>query len=322
MRFSTGFPGVTRYPPNEFERGGDNWQQRLTAADFQRIATVSEKLGYDAINVPEHIVMPKELADAMGGFWPDAFTVMSFIAGATSTIRVNSSVIVLPYHHPIRLAKAVATLDLLSGGRVTITVGVGMARGEFAALGVPFAQRGAIADEYIDAMKLLWTQDDPAFHGRFTDFADIVFEPKPVQSPHPPLWVGGSSMAALRRAARVGDGWMPSGSQGGKGPWLNSVDDLPIFLEEARCIPGFAERESTFDIVLTPVTSRFGPNHESLPADRPLDSSEHLIDRIGTLRDAGVTWTSIPRLGAPPRSIEDYLEGLEWAAREVIPHLR
>jgi len=115
---------------------------------------------------------------------------------------------------------------------------------------------------------------------------------------------------------------MPSGSQGGKGPWLNGPDDLPMFLEEARRVPGFAEREATFDISLTPVASRFGPNHEPLPEDRPLDSVQDLIDRIGVLQDHGVTWTSIPRPGPSPRSLEEYLDGLEWGAKEVMAHFR
>jgi len=322
VQFSTGFPGVMRYPPEQFPPGERHWQDDLTTQDFQRIARTAEDLGYDAINVPEHLVMPKDLAPAMGAYWTDAFTVMSFIAGATTRLRVNSGVIVMPYHHPVQFAKAVATLDVLSGGRVMLTLGAGMARGEFAALGVPFHRRGRVMDEYIDAMKVLWTEDEPEFHGQFVDFADVLFEPKPVQRPHPPLFIGGASMAALRRAARVGDGWSPSGSQGGKGPWLNGVEDLPMFLEEARRVPGFAEREHRFGIALTPTTVRFGPNHEPLPADRPLSSAEEIVDRIGQLRDAGVTWTSVVRPGPPPRSLDEYLDGLAWAAEEVIAKLR
>jgi probable F420-dependent oxidoreductase len=322
MKFSTGFPGLMHYPPEQFPPGGGNWQEKLTTEDFQLIARTAEELGYDSINTSEHLVMPKDLVDAMGAHWPDAFTVMSFIAGATTRIAVNSAVIVMPYHEPIAFAKAVSTLDLLSSGRVMLTLGVGMARGEFAALGVPFEKRGRVMDEYIAAMKVLWSEDDPSFQGEFVAFEDIVFEPKPVQKPHPPLWIGGSSMAALRRAARVGDGWTPSGSQGGKGPWLNGVDDLPMFLEEARRIPGFAEREHEFGISLTPVTTRFGPNHEPLPGDRPLDGVQDLVDRIGALQEAGVTWTSIPRPGPPAQSLADHLEGLEWAATEVMARFR
>jgi probable F420-dependent oxidoreductase len=260
----------------------------------------------------------------MGAYWTDALTVMTFVAGATTRIRINSSVIVLPYHEPIAHAKAISTLDVLSGGRVTVTFGVGMARNEFRALGVPFEKRGRITDEYLKVLTELWTAEKPEFHGEFVDFADIYFEPKPVQRPHPPIWIGGSSMAALRRAARVGNGWFPSGSQGGKGPWLNSVNDLPTFLDEARKVPGFAEREAEFEIAMPLSNVRFGPNHEPLPgSDARPQGAQEVIDRIGQLHDAGVTWTSVPRLDpVPVRSLEEYLEDLEWAAEEIMGALR
>ena len=324
MKFSTGLPGVMRYPPSEFPPGRGNWQEQLTSEDYQRIAQATEQFGYDAIAVPEHVVMPPDLVEPMGAYWPDALTTMTFVAGATKRIRVNSSVIVLPYHEPLAFAKAVATLDVLSGGRVTLTFGVGMARGEFAALGVPFEKRGRVTDEYVEVLKLLWTADKPEFHGEFADFSDVVFEPKPVQKPHPPIWFGGSSMAALRRAARVGDGWYPTGSQGGKGPWLNTVADLPRFLDEARRVPGFGEREHRFDIAMPVWSRRFGPQHEVLPeVDAPPGGAQEMIDRIGALQEAGVTWTSLPPVrGRRVRSVEDYLEDLEWGATEVIAHCR
>jgi probable F420-dependent oxidoreductase len=301
-----------------------NWQEHLTTKDFQRVAKRAEELGYDAIAASEHIVMPPDLVPEMGAYWTDALTVMTFAAGATTRIRVNSSVIVLPYHEPIAYAKAISTLDVLSGGRVTVTFGVGMARGEFRALGVPFEKRGRVTDEYIDVLRVLWTAEKPEFHGEFVDFADIYFEPKPVQKPHPPIWIAGSSMAALRRAARIGNGWFPSGSQGGKGPWLNSVTDLPTFLDEARTVPGFAERESEFEIAMPVSNVRFGPNHEPLPGgDRPMRATQEVIDHIGELHDAGVTWTSVPRLDSTPvRCLSQYLEDLEWAAEEIMAVFR
>jgi probable F420-dependent oxidoreductase len=324
MKFQTGLPGLMRYPLSEFPPGIDNWQTHLTTEDFQRVARAAEALGYDAITSPEHIVMPPDLVPAMGAYWPDALTVMSFVAGATTRIRVNSGVIVLPYHDPVAYAKAISTLDVLSTGRLTLTVGVGMARGEFAALGLPFHRRGRMTDEYISVLKTLWTNEKPEFHGDFVDFGDVVFEPKPVQKPHPPIWIGGSSLAACLRAARVGDGWSPAGSQGGSGPWLNSVRDLPTFLAEARKVPGFAEREADFDISIPVTNVRFGPDHEPLPTgDVAAQSTQEVIDRVGALQDAGVTWTSISRPDPTPvRSLDDHLEALEWAAQEVMPAFR
>ena len=128
------------YPPKEFGSRTDNWQMHLTSDDFQRVSQEAERLGYDAISISEHMVMPRELVAEMGGFWPDMLPAMTFVAGATQRIKVNSSVIVLPYHEPLAFAKAIATVDLLSSGRVMLTFGAGMARGEFAALGVPFTK--------------------------------------------------------------------------------------------------------------------------------------------------------------------------------------
>ena len=162
-----------RYPPGYTPE----WETRLSTTDFQLIARTADDLGYDAIQVPEHIVMPNDLATMMGAYWPHAFTAMAFIAGATTRLAVNASVIVLPYHEPITLAKAVATLDVLSGGRVVLSVGVGHAEDEFRALGVPFEKRGRIADEYLEVMKVLWTEDAPCYEGEFVSSATCGSNP-------------------------------------------------------------------------------------------------------------------------------------------------
>src|SRR5579875_1814325 len=117
MRFSPGMPGLNGYPPGN----SPPWAAHIGPSEFQRIARTADQLGYDSVNIPEHIVMPVDLATAMGSQWPHALTAMAFLAGATERLRVNSCVIVLPYHHPVPLAKAVATLDVMSGGRVTLT---------------------------------------------------------------------------------------------------------------------------------------------------------------------------------------------------------
>jgi alkanesulfonate monooxygenase SsuD/methylene tetrahydromethanopterin reductase-like flavin-dependent oxidoreductase (luciferase family) len=144
--------------------------------DYQLVARAADELGYDSIAIPEHIVMPLDLAELMGSFWTHAFTAMAFAAGATSRLVVDSSVIVLPYHHPVVFAKAVSTLDLMSGGRVRISIGVGHSEGEFEVLGVPYHERGRLSDEYLAAMIELWTSDVPVFHGRYVNFENIAFE--------------------------------------------------------------------------------------------------------------------------------------------------
>jgi probable F420-dependent oxidoreductase len=311
MRFSTGIPGLTHYPPGFTPK----WAMELAAPDFQLIARRADELGYDAINIPEHIVMPDDLAPHMGAYFPNALTAMAFVAGATTRIQVNSCVIVLPYHNPTVLAKGVATLDVLSGGRVMLTFGVGHAEKEFEALGVPFQHRGRITDEYVDAMRLLWTEDAPSYQGEFVQFDGIQFEPKPVQRPHPPIWFGGNSAAALRRVARSGTGWMP---------WLVTPDQLPGRLEELRQTPGYGERGDV-DIWFPPAPIRIREEDHTLTSDQPHDrfsSAQEVIDAIGALRDMGVTWTGIPYPGPDETSLSEYLERLAWGAEVVMPQFR
>ncbi len=139
----------------------------------------------------------------------DPLTILSYVAAVTTRIRLGTSVLVLPYHQPMRLAKAAATLDVLSGGRV-ILGGVGVIEQEFNALGLSYAARGAITDEAIAILQTLWTQAVPSHDGRVYRFSGMSFSPKPVQTPYIPIVIGGVSQAAIRRAARVGNGWHPT----------------------------------------------------------------------------------------------------------------
>jgi probable F420-dependent oxidoreductase len=136
---------------------------------------------------------------------------LSHLSATTRRVVLGTSVLVLPYHNPVELAKYAATLDQMSGGRVTLGVGVGAMTPEFQALGIPLKQRGSLTNECIAIMKELWTNEDPSYHSRRWHFDDLKFSPKPVQKPHIPIWVGGSSPGALYRAATIGDGWHPSG---------------------------------------------------------------------------------------------------------------
>jgi probable F420-dependent oxidoreductase len=136
---------------------------------------------------------------------------LSYLSATTRRVILGTSVLVLPYHNPVELAKYTATLDRMSGGRVTLGVGVGAMTEEFEALGIPMRQRGALTNECIAIMKELWTNPDPTYHSQRWHFSDLKFSPKPLQQPHIPLWIGGSSPGAMKRAATIGDGWHPSG---------------------------------------------------------------------------------------------------------------
>jgi probable F420-dependent oxidoreductase len=143
----------------------------------------------------------------------ETFSILGVVAGATERLRLVTSVLVLPYGNPVLTAKMVASLDVLSGGRLTLGVGTGWLKEEFEALdSPPFSARGAVTDEWITICKQLWSQSPAGFDGRFYRYSDICCEPFPVQRPHPPIWVGGHSRAALRRTARHVDGWYPVGA--------------------------------------------------------------------------------------------------------------
>ena len=131
------------------------------------------------------------------------------LAGATSRVRLGTTVLIVPYRHAVVTAKMVSSLDALSGGRVVLGIGAGWVAAESAMLGVPFAERGPMTDEYLRAMRELWTAEAPSFSGKYTQFSGLTFEPKPVQKPHPPIWVGGHSRAALRRTVEIGAAWHP-----------------------------------------------------------------------------------------------------------------
>jgi probable F420-dependent oxidoreductase len=176
-----------------------------------RLATRAEALGFDSVWASDHVFNVSYVYERIGDRpYYDPLTILSYIAAVTTRIGLGTSVLVLPYHHPMRLAKAAATLDVLSGGRVMLGVGVGVIAEELNAMGSPYEERGARTDEAIAIMQALWTQARPSHQGHVYQFSGMAFAPKPVQKPHIPLLIGGVSRAAIRRAARVGNGWHPT----------------------------------------------------------------------------------------------------------------
>src|SRR5215472_16394493 len=185
-----------------------------TPENIARLAQRGEAMGFGILAVSDHIVFTKSIQSAYPGGangqyyafgesqgeYLEPLALLSFLAGITSTAKLLTAVMVLPNRPPILTAKALATIDVLSNGRVIVGCGVGWMREEFEALGSPpFEKRGAVSNEYIRAFRELWTQDDPAFEGKYCRFADIDFAPKPVQKPCPPIWTGGQTPVALRR---------------------------------------------------------------------------------------------------------------------------
>jgi probable F420-dependent oxidoreductase len=182
-------------------------------------AQAAERLGYESMWRPDHLVLPVTVSPTypyrsdgvapLDPGWPivDPFTAFAFLASVTSTIKMGTAVYILPLRHPIVTARTVLGVDRLSRGRVILGIGAGWLEEEFRVAGQDFKTRGARTDEIIAILKKVWTEPEPEFHGKHYDFDPIRFEPKPYAKPHPPIVVGGETDAALRRAARLGDGW-------------------------------------------------------------------------------------------------------------------
>ena len=260
-----------------------NCRDLATPEIIRHSAVRAEQLGYDSVFVSDHVVVPNAYVDRFGAGIYDPLITLSVLAGATSRVLLGTTVLIVPYRNPVLTAKMVASLDALSGGRVVLGIGAGWVPEESAALGVPFAERGAMTDEYLAAMRELWTSPAPSFAGKYTQFSELRCEPKPIQKPHPPIWVGGHSPAALRRAAAIGAAWHPIN---------RSVEDIRaghaeiVRLCEARgrtVPPVVTMRIDT--CVLQAGRRAPAPIHgDSMLAGEP----DALVDKIGELAAAGV----------------------------------
>ncbi len=201
--------------------GGASVSQRDS---LKKVAAAAEELDFDSVLIGDHIVIPKKINtpwpydEYVGGQtpyavytemeWLDPFDTMAFLAAITERIRLGISVVIVPYRHPFDVARRVATIDVLSGGRFIMGIGVGWLEEEFRLLNIPFKERGARTREYIAVMQALWTQDAPRFSGKFVELnEDVNVLPRPLQKPHPPIWVGGESKPAMRRVVSFGNGW-------------------------------------------------------------------------------------------------------------------
>lgn len=194
-----------------------------TRDSLTTILEQAERLGFGSVMVADHVILPTRIESpypytVKGNFVSESecfeqLALMAFVAGRTSKMRIVSSVMIVPHRNPVYNAKALATIDVLSGGRVTVGVGVGWLEEEFRVLRTAeFKDRGAVTDEYIDIFRALWSGQPVAYRGRFYSFDEVVCHPRPIQVPGPPIWVGGHSNPALRRVARLGDGWHPVGA--------------------------------------------------------------------------------------------------------------
>jgi probable F420-dependent oxidoreductase len=292
------------------------WQVASPEA-IRRVAQRAEHLGYDGIWVSDHIVIPESAVDRFGSVFFEPLTVLSFAAACTSTIRLGTTVLIVPYRNPLVTAKILSTLDVLSGGRVIAGLGVGWTEDEFKALGVPFHERGALSDEYIAVFKTLWTQDRPVFHGQYVHFENIAFEPKPVQQPHIPIWIGGNSKRAIRRAVALGDGWHPTR------PLAGEVKAGVAYLHEV-CAQRGRDPHSLMIAVRQPL--KFYDGAETLVKRRPLlGSTQKIIDDLGQYHDVGVQYVMLDTFYSAAElaheRVDNMLETMERFATDVVPKI-
>jgi probable F420-dependent oxidoreductase len=197
-----------------------NFGPSATPNSLSRWALLTETLGFHFLMTSDHIAITPDVQARYPAPLYEPFTTLGWLAGVTQRIEIGSTVVILPYRQPLEVARMAANVDQLSGGRLLFGVGVGWSQQEFAALGVPFHRRGALTNEYLAALKMLWTHDVASFQGRYVVFTDVHTAPRPARTPHPPIWVGGASDAAMRRAVRYGDAWHPNRVRPG---WLKNV---------------------------------------------------------------------------------------------------
>ncbi len=278
MRVGITSPVVTALPGFH-----SDWERSAGIEDLARIAEAADRLGYDHLTCSEHVAVPVEIAEQRGGTYWDPLATLSFLAAHTSRIRLVTQVLVLGYHHPLEIAKRFGTLDLISGGRLVLGLGVGSIEEEFALLGAEYAGRGAIADDALAALRASMSERLPSYDGPHFSFDRLVVEPHATQ-PRVPFWIGGYTPRSLRRARQHGDGWVPFGLP---------HDRLRAMLEEAPLPEGF-------EVVLG--------------AGRPLDPigegdrTRRAIDRA---RAAGATVVNVQ---VSATSADHYVEQLEALA--------
>jgi probable F420-dependent oxidoreductase len=288
-RFGTSLPAIQQIPSRVRV-----WERDVGGREILRAAQSAEAAGFDWVSCSDHPMIPVSRAAAMGPTWYDAGSTLAFVAGATSRIRLLSHVLVLPYRHPLLVAKQYGTLDHLSGGRVILGVGSGHLKAEFRTLGADFERRGRVSDEYLRAIAAAWEQEVAAFQGETIAFRDVMVSPPVTQRPRPPFWVGGNSRAALRRAAQLGEGWVP---------WQLGPEEFAGLAEQARRLREQSGRSGSFELVA--------------PLAAPPDATaEAVVAEAARWRAAGATAFHV---GIGAESFAAYLERVAWLGAEVLP---
>lgn len=260
-----------------------SWEATGTIADLATVAHAADRLGYTHMTCSEHVAVPAEALARRGGRYWDPLPTFGYLAAVTERIRFATLVLVLGYHHPLAIAKRYGTLDVVTGGRLTLGVGVGTLTEEFELLDVPFDDRGARADDALRALRASLSQPEPAYRGEFYDYEGMVIDPCAVQA-HVPIWVGGRTRRSLRRALTLGDGWCP----------------FALDLDLAAGWLAQAELPAGFEVVLAP------PGKLD-----PIDAPDRTATALATAINAGAT-TALVSFDA--RSVAHQVEMMEAMA--------
>jgi probable F420-dependent oxidoreductase len=259
------------------------WEETATIDDVVQLAAAADRLGYDHLTCSEHIGVPASEAPRRGATYWDPLATFGYLASRTERIRLATNVLVLGYHHPLEIAKRYGTLDLISGGRLVLGVGVGTLREEFDLLGAPFDDRGERADDALRALRTALSTSQPSYDGPHYSFSGLVIEPH-ATAPRVPIWIGGRTVRSLRRAVELADGWTP----------------FAVTTEQVRDWLSRFDLPAGFEVVLPPQCALD-------PSGEPEAAAEQLV----ALRAAGAT---IVKASLVHHSLAHYVEQLEALA--------
>ena len=285
------------------------WELEAGPDELARVARQADASGYFYVAVCDHTAIPRRLADAMSTTWYDTVATLGWLAGITSRVRLMSHVYIAALRHPLRAAKEFATLDVLSGGRLIIGAGAGHVTEEFDLLGPPFAERGSAFDESLEAMALGLVDEFPELPGPRWPAKDMGVSPRPVQRPRPPIWVGGSTRPALRRAAALGDGWLPQTVK--RGDLRDQVGELLAFRSELR---------AGAPIAIGALAGIFhvGEPTWELPRGAVAGAPERLAENLAELTDMGVSHLQMRFCS---RSVDELCDQMAAFGEDVAPLL-
>jgi probable F420-dependent oxidoreductase len=290
----------------------ENPREFLTLEAVTQIGAVLERAGFDGGNVTDHPCPTGRWLDSGGHHAQDPFVVLSLLAAVTTKLRLQTGILVLPYRNPFITARAVATLDVFSGGRVTLGLGAGYLKGEYYALGVDFERRNDIEDEYIKALKAAWGGEEFSFKGTGYEARGNRILPRPVQKPHPPLLIGGNSHRAIRRAVELGDAWYPFFTAGpvsttARTTAMTSEADLLEGMRYLREHCATVGREQPPEVILSSLTS---PGEKLHP--------DALIERIARYKELGITGAALHIDG---KTRAEWCDNVERCGAQVLAKL-